>query len=174
MPGNSVDSADTPCLRARHALWTAVLLGMMLMPFLRIVLPQVSPTLWPAATAEVQSGVSVLAGATGKQADARSAKGRGASLPGTARQNLPARWPVLILVLYAGVALVLGARTATACFFARRLVRRSRQIRCERLLTLARPLLSPWGIAPRIYQSNLVNVPVTVGFLRPTIILPED
>jgi bla regulator protein blaR1 len=83
------------------------------------------------------------------------------------RPSIP--WTVIAAALYLSVAAILLARFLIGLAYARRLIRASQTID-DPLVTrkLARTT------APRIAESELISVPVTMGAFRPTIFLPTD
>ena len=78
-------------------------------------------------------------------------------------------WTVLASAIYLAVALILLARFFVGLAYGRRLIRASQPID-DSLVTrkLAR------ATAPRLAESELISVPVTMGAFRPTILLPTD
>lgn len=158
----------------RHAFWTAVLLGMMAMPVLRSALPSVPINVLPATSAVFLSKPLAPVSALEKP------PGSGRENPGNSSptQSSPAapqpRWALLILMLYAAVAAILLVRQSVGGYLACRLVRRSREIRLDDSLAMAHGESFLWGTLPRICESSLVQVPVTVSLFSPTIILPSD
>ena len=79
-------------------------------------------------------------------------------------------WSVLIVAIYLIVACIFLARLILGCVLSRRLVRTSVIVTDPKLCpTLdSHKRKSP----PRIGESALVSVPVTVGIFRPTVLLP--
>jgi beta-lactamase regulating signal transducer with metallopeptidase domain len=157
----------------RHAAWTAVLLAMLLMPFLRTALPPFRLPLLPFSTTQstqVQPmhRASNLVGATMSAGD--SARGR---LFQTEPRSIMSRWPVMILALYAAGALFLLLRQSIGYLVAGRLVRSSQLLGTTDVVTLKHRL--PSGVQiPDLRRSSLVRVPIVVGVLKPSIILPAD
>lgn len=160
-----------------HAAWTAVLVVMLLMPALSAVVPELpvrlpigaasplalAPTLegspssavWPAAVAP-DPGVRVLPSDTRAPepaADRRTAF----ATTGASSRGLAA----LGLTLYAAVTVLLVARFAWGWSQAAGMIRRARR---NGPLDVVAP-------AP-VYESREVAVPMTVGPIRPVIVLP--
>src|ERR1039458_10148270 len=83
------------------------------------------------------------------------------------RPSVP--WAVLASAIYLSVASILLVRFLIGLAYGRRLIRAS-QIIDDPLVTrkLARTT------APRLAESELISVPVTMGAFRPTILLPTD
>ena len=78
-----------------------------------------------------------------------------------------------MLVLYAAGALFFLARQSIGHFFARRLARRSQLLGTAEASTL-RHLFPLRARIPDLRVSLLVRVPIVVGVLKPSIILPAD
>ncbi|HET9176746.1 MAG TPA: M56 family metallopeptidase [Terriglobia bacterium] len=158
----------------RHATWTAVLLSMMAMPLLRIALPSIPIKVLPATGASFLSKTLASAAGSEKPPDSIQVDRTDFSLT----QNSPVTprplWALLTLIVYAEVVAVLFVRQGLGRYLAWRLVRCSRQIGSDDLLVLAQELFSQRGISPHIFESDLVQAPVTVGLVRSTIILPPD
>ncbi len=156
-----------------HAAWTAVLLAMLLMPFLRMAVPPFRLPLLPSSKTQstvvqpvhrplTSDGEMTGAGDTAK---ARSSQ---AEPPW-----ITSHWSVLLLALYAAGASLLLLRQSIGYFVAYRLVRRSQLLGTTDVLRLKHRL--PSGVKIRdLRQSSLVRVPIVVGVLKPSIILPSD
>lgn len=157
-----------------HAIWTAVLLGMLAMPFLRVALPPVPMKVLPAITASPVSKTLASVAGPEKQSGSVQVNPGDLSLTQSSPGTPQPLWALLVLMLYAEVGAILFARQGIGCYLAWRLVRCSRQIRSEDLLDLAQKGSSRGGRSPQIFESDLVQVPVTVGLFRSTIILPSD
>jgi beta-lactamase regulating signal transducer with metallopeptidase domain len=85
--------------------------------------------------------------------------------------RLPFPWPLLAAAIYLAVALIFLTRFFVGVAYGRRLVRRAQEIG-DPLVT--RKLVSGLTFTPRLAESELVSVPVTIGVLRSTILLPTD
>lgn len=148
---------------ARHAALTVAVGAMLPLAALTALLPgmplRVLPeermaTTAPAPEVWVESPVPAPVRQPPLQAPPRARRG---PWPGFAWAQLPA-------ALYCGVALVLLLRLAYGYWFARKLVRGSRKLEP-----------APPGAAEgvqSIYESDWISVPMTVGWLRPKILLP--
>ena len=155
-------AARVRSVSARHAVWTAVLGAMLLLPFLTPLLPPIpvpilrsAPVaLMPAAPQQMIFSVPVARGATVSPARP------------TARPGLT--WQQYGLALYLIVALALLARLLVSYLMVNRLVRRSGLVACDLLDEFAGP-----G-APALRESASITVPMTAGSLRPSILLPMD
>ncbi|MGH9574122.1 MAG: M56 family metallopeptidase [Candidatus Acidiferrales bacterium] len=83
-------------------------------------------------------------------------------------------WAELAGVTFAIVALFLLARIALGAIFGRRLVRSAATIAdCDAIRVLMRQARSAGVVSPpHLAESNVISVPVTLGILRPVILLP--
>ena len=160
----------------RHAVWTAVLLAMLLMPFLRAALPPFRLPLLPFSSAQSQpahSASSVVENSSLVEKVTSAGNTAEAGFLRTKADSLPLRWPALMLALYAAGALFFLARQLIGHFFARRLARRSQLLGTAEASTLRR-LFPLRASIPDLRLSSLVRVPIVVGVLKPSIILPAD
>ncbi|HMJ22152.1 MAG TPA: M56 family metallopeptidase [Terriglobales bacterium] len=157
----------------RKAVWTAVLLAMLLMPLLRTALPPFRVPLLPFSSARstvvpsapsASRWVGKITGA-GETSDAQFVQ------PKT--QSITSLWPLLTLVVYAAGGLLLLVRQAIGHFLAGKLVRSSPLLEAADLVAL-KPRLPLGATIPDLRRSSLVRVPVVVGVLNPAIILPAD
>jgi beta-lactamase regulating signal transducer with metallopeptidase domain len=85
-------------------------------------------------------------------------------------------WSILAIGLYVAVALILFTRFAVGLVFSRRLVRASQEIRDLRVAQSLPHRARGCGLrsVPRIAESELISVPVTLGILRAIILLPAS
>jgi beta-lactamase regulating signal transducer with metallopeptidase domain/protocatechuate 3,4-dioxygenase beta subunit len=190
--GSWWDSARSASVR--HRVWTAVLVGMLVMPLLvpwtiAVPLPGWAyPELQAEATVEVPSAPVVAALPVEAVAAVEiptnvplvsipaipaTADSEFASMPmeaavvvtkPVAQSVGPWSWVVGCYLL--GVAL-LGTRLLVGLVAARQLVRGARPVDGAKLPAAA-------GAATPVYESSRVRVPITVGWLRPAIVLPQD
>ncbi|HJT86795.1 MAG TPA: TonB family protein, partial [Bryobacteraceae bacterium] len=131
---------------ARHAVWTAVVFGMLLLPALRTLLPVIPVRLLKATQAPPRAALS---GAPLVRYEA----------PAPPVTNSPGRrftWRDAAIWAYAFAVLWLLLRLAFSYLFTRRLVRASRRIEDDR------------------YESAWISAPLTVGVIRPKILLPLE
>ena len=84
------------------------------------------------------------------------------------------RWTTLALALYLTVSSLLLFRLATGLVLSRRLVRAAQQILDERVISKVRSGARGHGSVLRICESELASVPVTVGVIRPAVLLPAS
>jgi beta-lactamase regulating signal transducer with metallopeptidase domain len=84
------------------------------------------------------------------------------------------RWSVVAAGIYFAVALILLARFFVGLAFGRRLLQASQPIDDSRLTQRLAARASTWSLAsiPQATESELISVPVTMGALRSTILLP--
>ncbi len=147
----------------RHAAWTAVLCAMLLMP----VLPRLTPEI----------GVPVVSAPVALEADSEIAPpampvravAKSSAIPAPAPVELKpapapaprgALWPWAALAAYLAGVLILLARLAVGWRSARLLAR------------TAEPVAVPLA-GVRVCQSGAVATPLTVGVLRPCVLLPN-
>jgi GWxTD domain-containing protein len=155
---------------ARHAVWTAVLAAMLLLPFLTPLLPPIPvPVLRSAPVVMTpppvpQPPVSGLAAARGFTPEPAF----------DGRTPAPPRltWQQFGLALYLVVALALLTRLLVSYLVVKRLVRSSGQVRDGSARNLLDGLAGPG--APALRESASIAVPVTAGSFRPSILLPSD
>jgi bla regulator protein BlaR1 len=86
------------------------------------------------------------------------------------------QWNIVAGAIYLAVSLMLLSRFFIGIIFSRRLLRALREIREPRLIDKVafRVRMSGTSATPRVVESSSVFVPVTVGALRSTILLPAD
>jgi beta-lactamase regulating signal transducer with metallopeptidase domain len=95
--------------------------------------------------------------------------------PAPASLRSALRWQIAAAALYFAVAMLLLTRFFIGLAFTRRLLRASRTIDDPRLLDQLTNRISAFGRQiPRIGESNFISVPVTIGALRSTILLPSN
>jgi len=180
--------------------WTAVLYAALAMPLLGWLLPPLpipAPGFLPNVFAQAQPAPQQVR-ATNLFADPSTAGGYKAAakptltpqnghatartaalaLPG-ARAKLPwsaIPWNTVALAIYLAGAFILFIRFWVGVAFGHRLLQKSQRIDEPRLtISLAAranaaDLLSP----PRVAESELISVPLTMGAFRPTILLPSN
>ena len=150
--------------RVRHpaslyAVWTAVLIGMLLLPLISVVSPHVDLPVLPAKS-ETPHTARPLPSAASVEPP-RVADATPIALPVPSLQPTPTSWNVpwsalsLLTWLYLAGFFAMVARAALGRILMRRVVSRSRPLR-----------------GPLRESSDLV-VPVAVGLLHPVVILPS-
>lgn len=158
-------AARVRSVSARHAVWTAVLGAMLLLPFLTPLLPPIPVPILRSAPVAVtppapQSMVRSVVIARGS----------------TAAQDQPEAsrftWQQFGLALYLIVALALLARLLVSYLLVIRLVRCSGLVRDGSAREFLDGLAGP--SAPALRESGSITVSVTAGSLRPSILLPSD
>ena len=165
--------------------WTAVLYAGLGMPLLRGILPAIGiPVPYPASVpARVVNDVSPTTAAPPRVftvQQVRQAAASTSSLTDTPRvSKADASWRATIasipwtsaaVIVYLAIALFLFARLVVGMLLARRLVRNSIAIHDPRLNALIQYPNS--RRVPQIHESQAVSVPLTIGVLSPTVLLP--
>jgi len=84
------------------------------------------------------------------------------------------QWTAVAAAVYLVITALLLFRFMAGVTFARRLVRSSNLIHESRILLrlCSRAHGRGWQFVPRVHESALVSVPVTIGVIAPTILLP--
>jgi len=148
---------------ARHAALTVVTGGMLVLAALTATLPSISLRVLRAERAAPASPAQI------DWLESLPSANITASHPSRERQRAVAQqptwlprftWPALASAAYVSVAVLLLLRLAYGFLFTRRLVRATCVIEAGR----------PGG--PPHYESSWISVPMTVGWLRPKILLP--
>jgi beta-lactamase regulating signal transducer with metallopeptidase domain len=177
----------------RLLVWTSVLYGALAIPLLGLFLPPVSvPTPEFLGQENPESAEHQMRGPHFVPASrSESGKATGAALPrevgetgGNDKQAGPVsvdsprgsfwasvRWRAVTVATYFLVAAILLGRFVLGLVLSSRLVRRSQGI-TEPRVAKRLASLTHTGNMPRVAASHFVSVPVTVGALRPTILLP--
>jgi len=85
-------------------------------------------------------------------------------------------WSVIAIGIYFPVAQILLARIVIGIVFGRRLFRSAQEVRDARVILPLASCSNTYGLAviPAVAESELISVPVTLGVMRPTILLPID
>ncbi|HEV3041819.1 MAG TPA: M56 family metallopeptidase [Candidatus Angelobacter sp.] len=152
---------------AHHALWTAVMIGMLALPAVRPLIPAAylhlpQPIHVNTVTVEPESSAFVE---TATQASATS---RTRSL---SRGWKPGWSEYIALVYLAGVGL-LGVRILLGLYLSRRLLRSSRSIASE--LWQHFDQVAAGGGEVQLEESHRVRVPLTIGLQRMRVIFPAE
>jgi beta-lactamase regulating signal transducer with metallopeptidase domain len=174
---------------ARLFTWKIVLYAALATPLLGWILPsftisapsvlQSLPQQFVATRSGLQNSQSPVAvrKQTSQNAAVRNARPfSGAEMNPPRPAAMQIHWEPIAAALYILIAALLFSRIAIGLLLARRLTRKSKKILDQEINShLARRARS-FGIAssPTCAESQLVNVPVTVGALNPTILLPAD
>ena len=159
-----------------HAAFAVPLLGWLLPP-----LPVLLPTLPHRSVASSADKVPPPVGRPrpGVEAEASAAvpsaaTGTLAFRPGPRPQPFRIRWTAFGTALYLLVSLWLMVRIGVGLILSRRLGRVASEIHDPRMTSRMVARAGFHGIypPPRVCESALVSVPVTIGVLRPSILLP--
>jgi TonB family protein len=139
----------------RHAVWSLVLIAMLLMPLVAWLTPSLTlrvgrPTAASDVTPSLQVPLEVSA----------TALGAPASMPASewARRN----WQSIVVALYAAGVLVMLGRLCYGYALARRLGQSSKVIE------------EPLATRIPVSETDCITVPVTIGWVKPQILLPRD
>jgi beta-lactamase regulating signal transducer with metallopeptidase domain len=164
--------------------WTAVLYAAFAIPLLGRLLPPLPipvPTLPHRdvallTTVEVGPRVEPPRSGVDREADARAPAAIETLLPSASpgSQSFPTRWAALATALYLIVFFLLVVRIGVGLMLSRRLGQVARQIHDPRMTSrrVRRGEFHGLHWLPGVSESGLVSVPVTIGVLRPTILLP--
>lgn len=181
----------------RHLVWTLGAAALLLLPVAARVLPAVDVRVLPAAPAADRAPTPAEAVADAAPTsidrpapevfvpaappDTRAAE-TAADVPAPAEPSAPAAAPArpspgvpwLLLAWIAGAAVSLFSLPVGA-FAVRRLLRRSEPPADRRLLAAVRAAADRLGLRrpPRVRVTDDLSAPVTVGALRPTVLLPR-
>jgi beta-lactamase regulating signal transducer with metallopeptidase domain/protocatechuate 3,4-dioxygenase beta subunit len=180
----------------RHAVWATVLCGMLGIPMLGLAMPAIVLPLWPSSPGRTNEAkaVSTAPGTIPIGPAERTEVGdvsvnsgaliHGARVaPGLADSNEPGSGPWtresfsgFVILGYVTVVLALLARLLLGFAGCRRIARGSRQIDLERVVEGCSPSLQSalFGQRLEVRECQAVRVPLTLGWLRPMILLPED
>jgi TonB family protein len=145
---------------ARHAVWTAVVCAMLLLPVLSVALPSIPLRILPAAPE--------IALAPAPMEASGPAQIRTAPAPAPPRPQRD--WTSLALPVWLLVATALLGRLVFGYAFCRRLLRGSTPIRDPRVSEALERLGAMPALA--LAESESISVPLTVGWIEPSILLP--
>jgi TonB family protein len=154
---------------ARHAVWSAVLAGMLALPVLAPLLPPLAVKMFerPAsASTLILRNLQASSHSTSRVAPSR-------------RPPTPAIpiWPTVLAGIYLAGVVALLARVLWAWRTCRRLVGHSELVSDPNAQCLLADLAGVQGMEwplPQLRSSNSVIVPMTAGFSDPVILLPAN
>jgi len=175
---------------ARLFTWTAVLYAALAMPLLGWMLPplpvptpsflqyeksaaqrapQAAPVSQPLATAPAPSAPDEVV----TRVETAAASIASSPMSSMSSSN---EWNVIAAGIYLAIAFLLFVRFFVGIAFGFRLMRASRTVDEARVVTrvAAFAKASGLGFIPRVGESEFISVPVTMGALRSTILLPVD
>ena len=174
---------------ARLFAWTAVLYAALAMPLLQLTLPPLpvaTPTVLQHALTSPQRGETsshtytpnntpahASSFSTANQAP-QSVIPLAAQHPATRSLPPSIQWSLVATGIYLAVALLLLLRFFIGVAYGRRLIQASQPIDHPRLTFALASHASALQIAsiPRAFESEFISVPLTMGVLRSTILLP--
>jgi bla regulator protein blaR1 len=147
----------------RLVVWTVVLYGVLLLPFLGTVLPPVAiPVIAPARVASVTTFPTTVHRDAG-------------ALPAASMLQKPSlNWGRIAGYAYIAIAGLLLVRFGFGLFLTRRVRRHCRPLEDQRLLGVLSEQATAAGLrkTPALMEFPALAVPITTGWLRPRIILP--
>ena len=149
---------------AQHTVWTLVLAGMLVLPFLRPVIPATHVRLPQVFTPRTNYAVAVhTSGPSVAPLSLPPAENRTPAFP---------LWPLFVMAAYlAGVALF-GARLLAGVVLTRRALRNTRAIPSE--LWEYYDLIANANVDLSLEESDYVRVPLTTGSKLLRVIFPAD
>ncbi len=166
--------------------WTAVLYAAFAIPALGWLLPSLpvptplrvqdaalpAPPVIHVTTHVARYEAPIL---TGNQSGT-VAEGAGAIVPRQTESAEPLSipWAAIALAFYLAICLMLLARLAVGFALSRRLVKAGQRIVDERVRGRVQTSAGRFRFAPPVYESKLISVPVTIGAIRPVILLPPS
>ena len=181
---------------ARLLTWTAVLYGALSLPLLLWLLPSIPvplPVLTQTTVMTASSGIATASfpkPPVNQEPQKQSLAGRGrlspefgAGIAATAGQNSPKNsisaqieslsWTSIATVIYLGVALILLLRFLIGLAVTQRLVKNQKLTEELLRLVLSR---TEWrnSSLPCVRESLAIAVPITVGPIRSTVLLPSN
>lgn len=153
----------------RHAVWSAVLAGMLALPLLALLLP-------PIAVKIMQRPPAPVTLVPGNPQAPPNSLSRVAPRERPSAPVVPA-WPMVLTGLYLAVVVASLTRTLLAWKSCGSLVRRSELIRDPHALDLLADLAAAQSMCwplPQLRSSRSVIVPMTLGFSDAVVLLPDD
>jgi beta-lactamase regulating signal transducer with metallopeptidase domain len=182
---------------ARLLTWTAVLYAALLLPFPLWLLPSIPvplPVLPQTAVLSASSGIATTSFAkppVNQEPQKQSLAGRGrlspefgAGIPAIAGQESSEKsiavrieslsWTSIATAIYLAIAMVLLLRFLIGLAITKRLVKRSQELTDQRLRSILSSRTPSNSSLTRVRQSPAIAVPITVGPIRSTILLPSN
>lgn len=182
---------------ARLLTWTAVLYAALLLPFPLWLLPSIPvplPVLPQTAVLSASSGIATTSFAkppVNQEPQKQSLAGRGrlspefgAGIPAIAGQESSQKsiavrieslsWTSIATAIYLAVAMILLLRFLIGLAITKRLVKRSQELTDQRLRSILSSRTPSNSSLTRVRQSPAIGVPITVGPIRSTILLPSN
>ncbi|MFL6445407.1 MAG: M56 family metallopeptidase [Candidatus Sulfotelmatobacter sp.] len=182
---------------ARLLTWTAVLYAALSLPFPLWLLPSIPvplPVLPQTAVLSASSSIATASFAkppVNQEPQKQSLAGRGrlspefgAGIPTIAGQESSEKsiavrieslsWTSIATAIYLAVAMVLLLRFLIGLAITKRLVKRSQELTDQRLRLILSSRTPSNSSLTRVRQSPAIAVPITVGPIRSTILLPSN
>ena len=195
--GLVVASFRVKATSARLFTWTAVLYAALLLPFPLWLLPSIPvplPVLPQTAVLSASSDIATTSFAkppVNQEPQKQSLAGRGrlspefgAGIPAIAGQESSEKsiavrieslsWTSIATAIYLAAVLVLLLRFLIGLAITKRLVKRSQELTDQRLRSILSSRTPSNSSLTRVRQSPAIAVPITVGPIRATILLPSN
>ncbi len=158
-----------------HAVWTLVLCAMLLLVTVGPVLPQLPLRILRGAPPQTALPVKASPASELVLPSAPATASRGTPALRTSPPPAPARrwpaWQEIVIVIYLSVSIALFARLFAGCLLVRRLLAASSIVQDRKAAGLAARLAA--CRRPILYESPSVAIPLTVGWMKPKILLPS-
>ena len=149
---------------AQHTIWTVVLAGMLVLPFVRPMLPPTHIHLPPVHVRSSANPPSTPAPTSPSPVPAVA--------PAKPGPSLPPLWPLLVVALYLAGVVLFGARLLGGVLLTRRALQNTRIIHSE--LWEHYELIADANVDLSLEESDSVRVPLTTGTDLMRVILPAD
>ncbi len=152
---------------AQHTAWTLVLAGMLVLPFLRPVVPVAHVHLPEVLTSRPTTTAPVRLSPIPSDVPAPISSPQ----PRTDPVFLPL-WPLFVVAVYVAGVMLLGTRLLAGVLFTRRALRITRNIQTE--LWEYYNLIAGANVDLNLEESDSVRVPLTTGSKLTRVVLPAD
>src|ERR1700733_2457429 len=148
---------------AQHTVWTLVLVGMLVLPFLRPLVPAAHLRLPRVLTPQFTQS---------RPAPPSSVPPRITPSPAETPLPAPPLWPLLVMAGYLAGFMLFGARLLGGMLLTRRALRNTRSIHTE--LWQHYELIADANVDLNLEESDYARVPLTTGSTLMRVIFPSD